>query len=186
VSFAGGDENLYNYVGGNSPNLIDPTGNYWWVPVIGAAAGGAANAWGNYDAYNSGKFTAGQYWGSIGYGAVFGAVSSIVKGVGSVVFVGGTLNGVNDVLNQKQSRCGKKVDWKKAGLESFVGGFGGGASKIIAAKGMSKLISTSIQAAAINSSGIGAKATALAESFLSTLSQFATNIYDGYKRRVRQ
>jgi RHS repeat-associated protein len=84
VGFAAGDTNLYRYVGNNSTNYTDPSGNLAFLPILGILAvgalfAGAANvisqdikiAEGSQEHFNWGEFGS-----SLGTGAVFGLAAA--------------------------------------------------------------------------------------------------------------
>jgi RHS repeat-associated protein len=83
IGFEAGDTNLYRYVGNNSTNATDPTGELaWFAWGVIALAGAAYGAYQNYDyqqsRVNDGKQSTGINYLDVGTSAVVGGVAAPV------------------------------------------------------------------------------------------------------------
>jgi RHS repeat-associated protein len=176
-----GGLNHYGFVQGNPSNFIDPSGEFWWMPVAGGLAGGVANAWSNYDAYHSGQINGEKYWGAIVYGAVFGGVSAIMPGYKSAILAGASLNGINNFMNQKITCENSPINKNKLQWEFIAGGAAGGGAKALASASMAAIIRNSVPALQAGKQ-LADKATSLAESYIGFWLQQTTNIVDVWQR----
>ena len=119
-----GGINLYGYASRNPINLIDPDGREAILAVVGAAIGGAVNAYENYGAYQSGQISGSQYAGSIAFGAGLGALAGLTNGVAGGVFVGGLTSGLNTAYNAGlKNQC---IDASQIGKSAAIGALTGG------------------------------------------------------------
>jgi RHS repeat-associated protein len=105
IGFAGGDPNLYAYVGNDPLNFVDPTGEWGWIGVAAAAAqiAGAASAAGAAAGVLSGRKSAGGAAAGAALGAGLGAAGGALgrlaaRGAGRLLS-GGAARGARFVTN---------------------------------------------------------------------------------------
>jgi RHS repeat-associated protein len=120
IGLAGGI-NPYVYVLNDPVNAIDPEG-LWIAQVIGAGIGAGVNAYKNWDAWQSGTISTGQFWASVGVGAATGLLSSLGGGIISGALLGGSSAFINNVGNQyiTNDPC-EGIDWRKAFIAGGLG-----------------------------------------------------------------
>ena len=119
----GGDPDWYGYCLDDPVNGVDPLGLFAWVPIGGAAIGAGVNAYNNWD------LKGGDFWKSVGLGAVTGAASTMGgAGIPGLLF-GGTATAANEAGNQ-YIRDGKITDPEKIGAAGVSGVAGSGIGKL--------------------------------------------------------
>jgi RHS repeat-associated protein len=124
IGFAGGDSNLYTYVGGDPVNRVDPAGNFWVVVGV-ALAGGVVS--GVADALDP----------EPGNGVAFSFVRGFVSGTASTLMYEGVLavtkdeasalvlsNATGDLVTQAFGR--RPLDLTRLGQRTAAGVFTGG------------------------------------------------------------
>ncbi|WP_277872938.1 RHS repeat-associated core domain-containing protein [Pseudodesulfovibrio cashew] len=126
---AGGDPDWYGYCLDDPVNGADLLGLFAWVPVAGAAIGGASNAYDNWDDWNSGAMSTGDYAKSIGLGAATGAASTLGGGLVSTLLLGAGSAAVNEAGNQV-IKTGAVNDLKKVAAAGASGGIDAGIGKL--------------------------------------------------------
>lgn len=149
VSFAGGDTNLYRYVGSSPLMLTDPSGKFWHVVIgagIGAIAGYYSDGWqgalagGTAGAFSSAKFVGAGLSFFINFGS--GIIDAYSR-KGSVdtcdlakSLVGGATSSIGTALGGKLFKPGAKQienfyaktfteQFRQEASDSFKSGVGG-------------------------------------------------------------
>lgn len=152
IGFAGGDANLYGYVGDNPANYQDPSGELIIGAVIGAFVGGA-------EAYAAAQLQ-GQCgkdaWAAAAIGAAFGAFIGAMdpsEGVGTLAVVGALAGGYGDLAGQLISNGG---DFSNLGPNEIAGAtLGGAAAGALGSLGPIGATSELGQAALGSAAGVG-------------------------------
>jgi RHS repeat-associated protein len=116
------ETNLYAFVGNNSINRVDPDGRFWWV-AIGAIIGGGINAYEHWSAWQNGCISNAQFWGSVGEGAAFGALSTLAPGFGGGLALGAATSLGNSIADQEITTG--QVDLGQAAKDTAWGVVGG-------------------------------------------------------------
>ena len=129
--FDGLQTNLYQYVGGDPVNLIDPSGEIvWFLFGAGAAIGAIVQIWANFQAFECGQISGRDYLTSIVAGALTGALATLPTGLlaGAAAGAGGA--GLLELVNGG-------IGAKEASLEAFIQStaLGAGAGGLAAAGG---------------------------------------------------
>ncbi|QDK37959.1 RHS repeat domain-containing protein [Bdellovibrio sp. NC01] len=129
IGFAGGQGNLYAYVGNDPVNFIDPSGHFGLAgALIGGAFGAASGYLGALIADPKAKPE--QIWNSVLTGALTGAavgsgawLGEVLVGGGVATAIGGGLGGFGgSALGQRYFQG--KIDWAAAGLSGIFGSLG--------------------------------------------------------------
>ncbi|MDD3313683.1 hypothetical protein [Pseudodesulfovibrio sp.] len=99
---SGGDSDWYGYCLDDPVNGNDPLGLFAWVPLAGAAIGGASNAYDHWDEwdYGKGSMSTWDFAKSVGLGMATGAVSTLGGGIGSTLLWGAGAAAANEAGNQ--------------------------------------------------------------------------------------
>jgi RHS repeat-associated protein len=128
IDFSGGSPNQYGYALNNPVSFRDPSGRI--VPLIVLAAGGllggGAAAYSNYEAYESGAITTGQYAEAIAFGAATGVLTSIPGGIFSSALAGALGAGANSLVDQRLANPCGDLNWSAAEESAGIGAVGGG------------------------------------------------------------
>ena len=126
ISFAGGDTNLYGYVGQDPINFADPSGRsaiFVWngAAIAAGAAGGAAAHVISYVANtNRNEFSVNDMVGAAVWGAVKGGTVAATRNPFAAALVGGLFGAVAAAANA--SRCGARSSVGADVFNGFVGG----------------------------------------------------------------
>jgi RHS repeat-associated protein len=134
IGFGGRDPNLYGYVANSPTNFRDPTGKILPYLIVGGVIGGITNAITNYNAYDTGAISGGQYAESIAFGAATGVLAAIPGGglVGAAI-ENALGEAANNVFNQ--ALRGPCIKWGVAGESLLFGAAGGVATNELTAAG---------------------------------------------------
>ncbi|HEY1187751.1 MAG TPA: RHS repeat-associated core domain-containing protein, partial [Gemmata sp.] len=143
IGFAGGDTNLYRYVGNDPVNKTDPSGRLAHVVVtaaVGTVIGGLVGGIGTY--LETGDLS--EAAGAAARGALVGFVSGTAAGLtgGASLLVSGAVGAAaGNIVSQGIEVADGKRDsfsWKEFGVQTVTGAIGAGIGGGIG-KGLSKL-----------------------------------------------
>lgn len=124
-----GGINLYAYCENRPLTRIDPDGKIW-AQVAGAVVGAGLAAWSNYDDWQAGKLSNGQFWGTVGLGAGAGVFATLGGGIVGGSIMGGIAAGANSAGSDLIK--GEKVNVPQAALSAGLGALGGFAAGSLA------------------------------------------------------